>query len=88
MIDAIWVLWSRPLLHYTKATTLSLLTRIRRGEIADRSDQSMHTSTIEREPYPIARKIGYAITGLVIALILGPVFVFGVYTLFTSLMRL
>ena len=41
-----------------------------------------------REPRTIARKIGYSITGLVFALIVGPLFVIGVYTILTTLVSL
>jgi len=34
------------------------------------------------------RRFGYTITGIIIALIVGPMFVFGVYTIFTSIMSL
>jgi hypothetical protein len=82
MIDAIWLLGSRALLDFAKAATTSLLTRIHRDEL----EQTMKTSTIENNLPTAARKIGYAITGLVFALVVCPLFVIGTYTILTSLM--
>jgi len=79
VIDPNWLLWSRALLDYTKAATAWLQTRVRRAEMADKS---------ELQPSTIARKIGYSITGLVVALTAGPVFVLGVYTIVTTLVSL
>jgi hypothetical protein len=74
VIDAIWLLWSRALLDYTKAATMWLLSR-----------GGPESRTIART---IARTIGYSITGLVFALIVGPLFVIGVYTILTTLVSL
>jgi len=84
MIDAICLLDSRALLDYAKAATSWLLTRTRRDE----TDQTMKAATIENIPPTTVRKIGYAITGLVFALIVCPLFVIGAYTILTSLMSL
>jgi hypothetical protein len=70
MIDAAWLLWSRVLLDYTKAATTRSLTRMRRAETAYMTDQTLNTSTIEHDPRTIARKIGYAIAALFVALAL------------------
>jgi hypothetical protein len=86
MIDAAWMLWSRALLDYAKAATTWLLTRTRRDVITNMTDQTMKTNTIEHQPQRIARKIGYAVTGLVFALVVGPLFVIGAYTILTSFM--
>lgn len=60
MIDAVSLLWNRPLLDYTKAAVTWLRTRNWRN----------------------------AVTGLVLAIIFGPLFVVGVYTVLISLMSL
>ena len=46
------------------------------------------TTVIEDNSHSSARRFGFAITGMIIALIVGPVFVFGVYTILTSIMSL
>jgi hypothetical protein len=84
MIDAIWLLGSRAMLDYAKAATLWLLTLMGREE----TEQTMRTATIENKPPTTVHKIGYAITGLVFALIVGPPFVIGAYTILSSLMNL
>jgi hypothetical protein len=84
MIDAIWLLGSRAMLDYAKAATLCLLTLTRREE----AEQTMKTATIENKPPTTAHKIGYAITGLIFALVVCPLFVIGAYTILTSLMDL
>jgi hypothetical protein len=48
----------------------------------------MIASTIEHKPHTVGRRIGYAVTGLILALIIGPLFVIGAYTVLTSLMSL
>ena len=48
----------------------------------------MRTDTNKHNPHSIARKISFTITGLVIALIVGPLFVIGAYTILTSVMSL
>jgi hypothetical protein len=48
----------------------------------------MNTGTIDHKPHTVARRIGYVVTGLVLALIIGPLFVIGAYTVLTSLMSL
>lgn len=48
----------------------------------------MKLSTIEHERYPVTRKIGYTITGLLFTLLIVPVFVIGVYTILTTLVSL
>jgi hypothetical protein len=84
MIDAIWLLGSRPLLDYAKAAATWLLTRTD----LDETEKTMKTTTIENNLPTTARKIGYAITGLVFALVVCPLFVIGAYTILTSLMSL
>jgi hypothetical protein len=88
MIDAVLLLWNRALLDYTKTAATWLRTRNRHDAIADIAEQTMNTSTIEHGPHIVAKRIGYLITGLVLALVVGPVFVFGAYTVLTSLMSL
>ena len=48
----------------------------------------MRTDTNKHNPHSIARKISFTITGFVIALIVGPLFVIGAYTILTSVMSL
>jgi hypothetical protein len=84
MIDAIWLLESRAMLDYAKAAILWLLTLTRREE----AEQTMKTATIENKPSTTAHKIGYVITGLIFAVIVGPPFVIGAYTILISLMNL
>ncbi|MGI9234340.1 MAG: hypothetical protein ACR2RD_11965 [Woeseiaceae bacterium] len=84
MIDAIWLLNGRALLDYVKAATSWLLTRTGRDE----KEHTMKTATIENNLPTIARKIGYAITSLVFVFIVCPLFVFGAYTILTSLINL
>jgi hypothetical protein len=88
MIDAVWLLWNRALLDYTKTAATWLRTRNRHDVIADVAVQTMNTGTIEHKPHTVARRIGYVVTGLVLALIIGPLFVIGAYTVLTSLMSL
>ncbi|MGI9270594.1 MAG: hypothetical protein ACR2QT_02370 [Woeseiaceae bacterium] len=84
MIDAIWLLDGRALLDYAKAAASWLLTRTRRNE----TERTMNTATIENNRPTTARKIGYAITGLVFVFIVCPLFVFGAYTILISLINL
>ena len=88
MIDAICLLWNRPLLDYTKTAAIWLRTRNRRDPITEIVDQTMNTASIEHKPHNVSRRIGYLITGLILALVIGPLFVIGAYTVFTSLMSL
>jgi len=88
MIDAIWVLLNRAQFDYAKAASTWLLTGRHRDVATDLTDDTATMTAIEREPKTIARKFGYAITGLAFALIVGPVFVFGAYTILTSIMGL
>jgi len=88
MIDAVLLLWNRALLDYTKAAATWLRTRNQHDAIADIAEQTMNTSTIESGPHIVAKRIGYVVTGLVLALLLGPLFVIGAYTVLTSLMSL
>ena len=41
-----------------------------------------------REPRTTARKIGYLVIGLLCALIVGPLFIFGAYTIVASVVGL
>ena len=88
MIDAVWLLWNRAVLDYTKTATTWLRTRNRCDPITDIADQTVIATTIEHKPHTVARRIGYIVTGLVLALIIGPLFVIGAYTVLTSLMSL
>jgi len=88
MIDAICLLWNRALLDYTKTAATWLRTRNRRDPLTEIADQTMNTGTIDHKPHTVARRIGYLITGLILALIIGPLFVIGAYTVLTSLMSL
>ncbi len=57
MSDAVWLLWSRPLIDYARAATVRLQMRMR----------SITTTTTGRNPLTIACKIGYVIMGFVYA---------------------
>jgi len=88
VIDAMWVLLNRAPFDYAKAASTWLLTGRHRNVVPDMTDDSATTTAIEREPKTIARKFGYAITGIAFVVIVGPVFVFGAYTILTSIMDL
>jgi hypothetical protein len=70
MIDSDWLLWCRALIEYTNAASTQLLTR-KRGEAVTN--------------HATVRKLGHTIAGLVLALLVGPLFVIGIYTIITSL---
>ena len=70
MIDSNWLLWCRALIDYSSAASTRLLIRKRRDAV------SSHATV---------RMLGYTIAGLVLALIVGPLFVIGIYTIITSL---
>jgi len=59
MSDAVWLLWSRPLIDYARAATVRLQTRMR----------PITTTTTGRNQRTIACKIGYVITGFVYAVV-------------------
>ena len=66
-----------------------MLLTAKRGNVAtDKADDSATMTAIEREPKTFARRFGYAITGLTFAVVVGPVFVFGAYTILTSIIGL
>ena len=88
MIDAVWLLWNRALLDYTKTAATWLRTRNRHDAITDIADPAMNTSTVERKPHTVARRIGFVVIGLILVLVIGPLFVIGAYTVLTSLMSL
>lgn len=79
MIDVTWFWGGRALLDYTKATIIMMRTRLRHHELADKTE-------VEPVVRSMASRIAYAIMSLVIALVFGPVFVIGAYTLLTSSM--
>jgi hypothetical protein len=85
MIDSDWLLWCRALIDYMSAASTQLLTRTRRDAVTNRVDELTETSTIGRVQHTTIRKLGYTIAGLVLALIVGPLFVIGIYTIITSL---
>jgi len=70
MIDSDWLLWCRALIDYTSAASTRFLTRTRRDAVTN---------------HATIRKLGYAIAGLLLALLVGPLFVIGIYTIITSL---
>ena len=88
MIDAICLLLNRAPFDYAKAAGTCLLAGRHRESMMEVQDSAATTTVIERERRPIARKFGRTVTGLVFALIVGPVFVFGVYTILTSITSL
>jgi hypothetical protein len=88
MIDAIWLLLNRAPLDYARAASTWMLTGRHRDVATDMTDDIATITPNEREPKTFARKFGYAITGLAIVLIVGPVFVYGAYTILTSIMGL
>ena len=88
MIDAIWLLFNRAPFDYAKAASTLLLTPRRSDVATDMTDDSATMTAIEREPKTFARTFGSVITGLAFAVIVGPVFVFGAYTILTSIMGL
>jgi len=88
MIDAVLLLWNRAFFDYTKTAATWLRTRNRGDAIADIADQTMNMSTVEHKPHTVAQRIGYVITGFVLVLIFGPLFIIGAYTMLTSLMSL
>ena len=87
-MDAICLLLERAPLDYAKAAGTWLLTGRHREAVTDVQDNATTAIAIEPEPRPVARKFGYAITGLFFVLLVGPVFVFGAYTILTSIMSL
>jgi hypothetical protein len=46
----------------------------------------MKINSIEQQRRTVASKIGYTITGLLVALLVVPVFVIGAYTILTTLL--
>jgi hypothetical protein len=88
MIDAVWLLWNRALFDYTKTAAIWLQTRSRGDGTSDYAEKTMNTDVIEHKPNCVARRIACGITGLVLALVIAPLFAFGVYTVITSLMSL
>ena len=88
MIDAICLLLDRAPLDYAKAAGTWLLTGRRREAVTDVQDKAATATVIEPETRPVARKFRYAITGLFFVLLVGPVFVFGAYTILTSIISL
>ena len=70
MIDSDWLLWSRALINYMSAASTRFLTRTRRDAVTN---------------HATIRKLGYTIAGLLLALLVGPLFVIGAYTIITSL---
>lgn len=85
MIDSNWLLWCRALIDYTNAASTRLLTRTRRDAVTDMVDETTETSPVRRVQHATIRKLGYTIAGLVLALLVGPLFIIGVYTIITSL---
>ena len=88
MIDAICLLLNRAPFDYAKAAGTWLLTGRQRMAVTDGQHDVATTTTFEGKSHTNARKFGYTLTGLLIALIAGPVFVFGVYTILTSMLSL
>jgi hypothetical protein len=88
MIDAVWLLSNRALLDYTKTAATWLRTRSRHEGTTDLTDQTMNIDTVEHEPNSVARRIAYIVAGTVVAVLVGPLFAFGAYTVLTSLMSL
>ena len=88
MIDAICLLLNRAPFDYAKAAGTWLLTGRQRVEVIDAQHDVARTAVIEDKSHSSARKFGFTITGMIIALFVGPVFVFGVYTIRTSIMSL
>ena len=88
MIDAICLLLNRAPFDYAKAAGTWLLTGRQRAAVADAQHDVARNTVIEDKSHPSARRFGFTITGIIIALIVGPVFVFGVYTILTSIMSL
>ncbi len=85
MIDTDWLLWCRALIDYTSAASTRFLTRTRRDAVTNMVDEPTEISTIGRVQHATVRKLGYTIAGLVLALLVGPLFVIGIYTIITSL---
>ena len=85
MIDSNWFLWYRALIDYANAASTQLLTRTRRDAVTNTVDEPTETSTIRRVLHTTIHKLGYTIAGLALALIAGPPFVIGMYTIITSL---
>ena len=88
MIDAICLLLNRAPFDYAKAAGTWLLTGRQRAAVTDAQHDVARNTVIEDKSHPSARRFGFTITGMIIALIVGPVFVFGVYTILTSIMSL
>ena len=88
MIDAICLLLNRAPFDYAKAAGTWLLTGRQRAAVTDAQHDVARNTVIEDKSHPNARRFGFTITGIIIALIVGPVFVFGVYTILTSIMSL
>lgn len=86
MIDIDWLLWCRALTDYAKAASTRVLTRSRRDPVSDMAGETVGTSALGRVQRTTIRKVGYTITGLVIALIFVPLFIIGAYTIVTSLL--
>ena len=88
MIDAICLLLNRAPFDYAKAAGTWLLTGRKRAAVTDTQHDVARTTVIEDKSHSSTRRFGFAITGMIIALIVGPVFVFGVYTILTSITSL
>jgi len=84
MIDSNWLLWCRGLIDYTNAASTRLLTRTPGDVVTDMVEETAETSAVRRVQRGTIRKLGYTIAGLVLALLVGPLFVIGVYTIITS----
>jgi len=88
MIDALCLLLNRAPFDYAKAVGSWLLIGRKHATVADTQHDVARTDIIEDKSHSSGRRFGFTITGMIIALIVGPVFVFGVYTILTSIMSL
>jgi len=88
MIDTICLLLNRAPFDYAKAVGTWLLTGRIRVAVTDTQHDVARATVVEDKSHSSARRFGFTITGMIIALIVGPVFVFGVYTILTSILSL
>jgi len=88
VIDALLLLLNRAPFDYVKAAGTWLLTGRQRDASIDTRDDSVATTPSYHKPTTAARKLGYAVTGLVVAVLLGPLVIIGLFSMLTSIMSL
>jgi len=88
MIDAICLLLNRAPLDYARAAGMWVMNGRNREAATDIQVDAASSSAVKCEPRSNARKFRYTIMGLLLALIVGPLFIFGAYTILTCIVSL